>query len=110
MYVNKQSANTLQTLITNQINISVENLNEQIIWLRRENILKNFSKDIKKKLYGQPNPRYTNFTSVEDYKRSIFHYQSFASILPYLSRQTLCFVFYCNSLPEQLTIFKLFSS
>jgi len=47
MYVNKQSANTLQTLITNQINISAENLNEQIIWLRRENILKNFLKDKK---------------------------------------------------------------
>jgi hypothetical protein len=51
MYVNKQSANTLQTLITNQINISAENLNEQIIWLRRENILKNFLKD-KKNLSG----------------------------------------------------------
>jgi hypothetical protein len=54
MYVNKQSANTLQTLITNQINISVENLNEQIIWLRRENILKNFLKD-KKNHLRQPN-------------------------------------------------------
>ena len=95
MYVNKQSANTLQTLISNQININTENLNEQIICLWRENILKNFSKDIKKKNHmGQPNPRYTNFTSIEDYKRSIFHYQSFASILPYLSRQILCFVFY----------------
>jgi len=49
MYVNKQSTNTLQTLISNQINISTKNLNKQIIWLWRENILKNFSKDIKKK-------------------------------------------------------------
>jgi hypothetical protein len=36
---------------SNQINISAENLNEQIIWLRRENILKNFLKD-KKNLSG----------------------------------------------------------
>jgi hypothetical protein len=47
MYVNKQSANTLRTMITNQLNISVENLNEQIIWLQRKNILKNFLKDKK---------------------------------------------------------------
>jgi hypothetical protein len=34
-------------MITNQLNISVENLNEQIIWLQRKNILKNFLKDKK---------------------------------------------------------------
>jgi hypothetical protein len=39
-------------------------------------------------------------TSLEDYKRSIFCYKYFVTILPYLSRQTLCFVFYHSSLPE----------
>jgi hypothetical protein len=41
-----------------------------------------FKRYKKKNHMGQPNPRYTNFTSIEDYKRSIFHYQSFVSILP----------------------------
>jgi hypothetical protein len=42
---------TLQTLISNQINISVENLNGEFIWLQIKNLLKNFSKD-KKPLWG----------------------------------------------------------
>jgi hypothetical protein len=45
----------LLTLINNKINISAENLNEQVIWSQRKNFLKNFSKD-KKKHLGQPKP------------------------------------------------------
>jgi hypothetical protein len=38
----------LQTLIANQINITAENLNEQVIWLQKKKLLKNFLKDKKK--------------------------------------------------------------
>jgi hypothetical protein len=37
----------LQTLIANQINIAAENLNEQVIWLQKKKLLKNFLKDKK---------------------------------------------------------------
>jgi hypothetical protein len=45
-----QSGNTFQILITNQINITAKNFNEQVIWLQKKNLLKNFLKD--KKSFG----------------------------------------------------------
>jgi uncharacterized protein YlbG (UPF0298 family) len=47
LYVNKQFVNTLLRFINNHI--YMKNLNKQAIWLQRENLLKNFSKDKKKK-------------------------------------------------------------
>jgi hypothetical protein len=39
--------NPLKPQISNQINKSMKNLNGQVIWLWRENLLKNFWKDKK---------------------------------------------------------------
>jgi hypothetical protein len=60
LYIKKQYANTLLTLISNQIKLNIENLNEQVVWLQRENLLKNFSKD-KKKPFRVAKPRIDNF-------------------------------------------------
>jgi hypothetical protein len=49
----------LLTLISNQINISEENLNEQFFLLGRKNLLKNFSKI--KYLFGAAKPMIDNF-------------------------------------------------
>jgi len=96
----------LQILINNQINTSVENLNEQV---KEKTFWRTFQK-IKKTPLVQPNPGYTTFTSLEDYKRSIYDYKSFVPKIPYLSRQTPHFVFYRSGLLERLTIFKLLLS
>jgi len=50
---------TLQTLISNQINISVGNLNGKFIWLQIKNLLKNFAKE--KKLSRAVKPKINNF-------------------------------------------------